>query len=127
MGSPVKAYTFLAGFAELVLEESFVLGIRVEPSRATFEVEFVLTPDHPAYTPALSGERECFRQGWIRFFGVQRLLWENQGRRPAIDATGTVDYGHIDSFASNGDIFRLDGDWGTMELTADRVEVDLGK
>ena len=29
---------------------------------------------------------------------VERLLWEGQGVRPAVDACGELDFSHIDSF-----------------------------
>jgi hypothetical protein len=110
----VKPYTDLAGFEALVLEESYVLGIQATPGAVTFDVDFVLTPEHPAYAPSSTNETECFRVGRIRFLGVQRLLWEQQGAPPATDASGEIDFGHVDSFDWDGNNFRLEGDWDEL-------------
>ena len=69
-----------------------------KPGELTFDVEFVLTKAHPAYAPPPPSERECFRRGTLRVVSVERLLWEGQGVRPAVDASGELDFGHIDSF-----------------------------
>jgi hypothetical protein len=94
----MEPYTELPRLAEVVLEESYVLGIGAKPSEVIFEVDFVLTKAHPAYVPPPASARECFRNGRLRLVAVQRLLWDEQGARPATDATGERDYGHIDSF-----------------------------
>jgi hypothetical protein len=95
------------------------------PSQVIFEVDFVLTKAHPAYVPPPASARECFRNGRLRLVAVQRLLWDEQGARPATDATGERDYGHIDSFEWEHAQSVLSGDWGRMELTAGGIEVVL--
>jgi hypothetical protein len=112
-------------FANLVLEESFVLGIIATPTRVTMDVEFALTPDHPASGPPPPDENEAYRRGQIRFVGVRRLVWVDQCARPATDSTGEVDYGHIDDLRWDGESFELEGDWGRMTLEARGVEVDM--
>lgn len=119
----MKAYTDLPGFEALVLEESYVLGIQAVPGSVTFEVDLVLTPQHTQYAPPPLTERECFRKGSVRFGGVQRLVWDRQGNPPATDATGEIDYGHINSLEWQEGTFRLEGDWGRMELSATHAEV----
>jgi hypothetical protein len=121
----VRPYIELAGLADLVLEESFVLGIVATPTRVTFDVEFALTPSHPAYVPPPPDENGAYRRGQIRFVGVRRLLWADQGVRPATDATGEIDYGHIDDMRRDGETFELEGDWGRMTIEAQGVEVDV--
>jgi hypothetical protein len=123
----VRPYTDLDGFEAVVLEESYVFGIKAIPGAVTFKVEFALTPEHPAYAPPRSGETECFRTGRVRFINVERLVWEDQGAPPATDASGEIDYGHIDSFTWDGMTFKLEGDWGRMELTAAGVEVEVAR
>lgn len=121
----MKPYTDIPGFAELVLEESFVLGISAVPTRVTIDVEFALTSGHPAYVPPPPHENEAYRRGQIRFVDVRRIEWADQGVRPATDATGEVDYGHIDDLRWEGETFELEGDWGRMTLEARSVEVDV--
>lgn len=125
MGPALKPYTDLPGFEAVVLEESFVLGIQATPGAVIFDVDLVLTPDHPAYTPPPSNERECFHVGRVRFVEVRRVVWEEQGAAPATDASGEIDFGHIDSLVWDNNIFRLEGDWGRMEVSAARAEVEI--
>lgn len=121
----MKPYTDVPGLTDIVLEESFVLGINATPTRLTVDVEFALTVGHPAYAPPPPHENEAYRRGQIRFLDVRRLLWEDQGARPATDATGEVDYGHIDDLRWDGRTFELEGDWGRMSLEAGSIEVDV--
>jgi hypothetical protein len=121
----MRAYTDLPGLAEIVLEESFVLSIEARPGVVVFEIDFVLTPRHPDYTPPSSSETECFRRGTLRLVDVRRLVWDEQGGRPATDASGEIDYGHIDSFEWDDGRFVLQGDWGSADVTADRVEATI--
>jgi hypothetical protein len=120
----MRPYTDLAGFEALVLEESYVLGIRAIPGEVTFDVDLVLTPEHPAYTPPPANVTECFRIGRIRFVGVRELVWQRQEAIPATDASGERDFGHIDSLEWDGGTFKLEGDWGRMEVSAARAEVE---
>ena len=121
----MRPYTELPGLGEVVLEESFVLGIRAEPGSVTFDLEFVLTPRHSDYVPPPSSERECFWSGTLRLTGVRRLTWDAQGAPPAIDAAGESDFGHIDAFEWEENTFLLEGDWGRLEAQADETEITL--
>lgn len=121
----MRAYTELPELAEIVLEESFVLGVEARPGAVVFDIEFVLTPRHPEYAPPSSSERECFRRGTLSFVGVRRLEWNEQGLPPATDATGEIDYGHIDSFEWDEARFVLAGDWGRADLEAAGIETTL--
>lgn len=121
----MKPYTDIASLRDLVLEESFVLGISATPSCVTMDVEFALTPDHPAYVQPPSDENETYRRGQIRFVGVRRLMWDHQGGPPATDATGAIDYGHVDDLRWEGGTFELEGDWGRMKIEAGSIEVDV--
>jgi hypothetical protein len=121
----VRPYTELPDLAEIVLEESYVLGITAEPGTVTFDIDFVLTRDHSEYVEPSPSERECFRRGSMRLSGVRRLTWDAQGAPPATDATGEQDFGHIDSFEWEDGKFLLHGDWGRLEAEADKIETTL--
>ncbi|SRR6266542_4473075 len=122
----MRSYTELDGLDEIVLEESYVLGITAEPGRVTFEVDFVLTPHHPEWVAPPPSEVECFRRGTLQLMGVRRLRWDDQGGPPATDATGERDFGHIDSFKWEHDRFLLEGDWGSLDVRAAGAEASLG-
>lgn len=125
MGSPVRPYTDLPGFEAVVLEESYVLAIQASPGEVTFEVELALTAEHRSYVPPRPDETECFRRGQIRFIGVRQLVWRDQGAPPAVDSSGDIDFGHIDSLEWDNHTFVLAGDWGRMELSAAWAELGI--
>jgi hypothetical protein len=121
----VRSYVELNGLKEIVPEESYVLGVVARPAELIFDIEFVLTKQHPAYVAPTSTETECFKRGTLKFVRVERLVWEGQGAPPAIDASGERDFGHIDSFEWEDQLYVLAGDWGRIETTAGAAEVGL--
>ena len=121
----MRPYTDLRELAEIVLEESYVLGIKAEPGTMTLDMDFVLTPNHPSYSPPPSSEWACFRRGTLRLVGVRRLTWTDQGQPPALDASGERDWGHVDTFEWDEGRFVLAGDFGSLEAEAEKVEAAL--
>ena len=90
-------------------------------------LDIVLDLKHEEYAPPPLGERDCFRRGRILFEEVLSLNWAGQGAPPAVDASEEIDYGHLDLFQWNEGTYRLQGDFGLMELYAGRVTVELAK
>lgn len=121
----MRPYSDIAALSGLLLEESWVLNIDAQPGRLTFVMDLVLTPDHPKYREPRRGEQYCYRRGELRFRGVGRLAWTNQGAPPATDASGEIDYGHIDSFEWDDKGGLLEGDWGRIDVRFDDVEAEL--
>jgi hypothetical protein len=121
----MRPYVELPGLSEIVLEESYVLDVRAAPGELIFDVDFVLARDHPAYAPPPPSQVECFRRGSLRFTGLERLVWDDQGKPPAIDASGERDFGHIDSFEWEGGRYFLSGDFGRIDAEAKGVDVVL--
>lgn len=123
----MKPYTEIDGLEDIVLEESWVLGLKATPGQLVFKVDFILTTDHPLYRPPAPGTMWYTRRGELRFQTVKSLQWSDQGAPPAEDANGVIDYGHIDSFEWKPGCYRLEGDWGFMEVAAGDVEVTIDK
>ena len=94
----MKPYTELDGFENVYLEESYVLAIEARPGTVSFELEVVLTPEHPEYAPPPLGIFACYREGRLDFEGVTYLEWSGQGSPPISDPSGEPDYGQIDAF-----------------------------
>jgi hypothetical protein len=111
-------YPHLSGFENVFLEDSFVLGIEATPGRLRLDVELVLTPQHAVYHPPAPGEQNCYARATIEFPNVRNLVWTGQGTPPAVDASGDVDYGGIDSLFWNGSAFHIEGDWGAIDVTS---------
>ncbi len=122
-------YTEVADLQHFVLEESYVLDVEAHPGRLVMVMDLVLTPEHADFAPPVEGESYTFRKGIIEFGGVSSVTWTDQPDRPAVDADGETDgetdYGWIDSFDSIEDMYRLQGDFGTVELRASLLIVRL--
>ena len=121
----MRAYTEILELEHFVLEESWVLDISSTPGGLTIRIDLVLDKDHPELKPAPAGDVYYTRQGVLSFDGVRRLEWIDQGARPSRDASGEVDFGNIDSMLSEDDQYELEGDFGTIRLTASRVHLEL--
>lgn len=118
-------YHEIAGLEGVYLEDSYVLGITEKADEISFQVEFVLTEQHPAYRPPLENEQHCYRRGSLTFHGVRDVRWARLSMRPSVEPNGDIDYGNIDAFAERDGIFRLEGEWGELSLSADTVTVSL--
>ncbi|MHB8060036.1 MAG: hypothetical protein ACYDHO_04305 [Gaiellaceae bacterium] len=125
MGSTLKPYIELEDFSSYYLEDSWVLGVEAHPGSLEFRLDLVLTPEHAAYAAPRPGEVYCYRHGRLRFLDVKRLIWDDQGAPPAIDASGELDYGNIDSFEWEDGRFILEGGWGKVEIQAGTVQIEL--
>ena len=125
MGPAVKPYTELDGFENVYLEESYVLAIEARPGTVSFELEVVLTPEHPEYAPPPLGIFACYREGRLDFEGVTYLEWSGQGSPPISDPSGKPDYGQIDAFGWDQSMFELEGEWGAMKISAASVRIAL--
>lgn len=121
----MRRYVEISQLRDVLLEESYVLGIAATPGAVRFELDLVLTPDHAEYRPPAPGEQCCFRRGSLVFKGVTRLLWSNSGNPRAVDSSGEDDYGQIDSFEWDDAGALLGGGWGRMEIVSSIIEVAL--
>jgi hypothetical protein len=127
LSSTMKSYFQIDLLKIYYFEDSYVLEVVATPGRLTFDMDLVLTSDHPEYRPAPANEQYCYRRGGIEFSGVTDLAWKGQGLQPAQDVTGQVDYGNIDSFLIEGDRYELAGDFGSISVTASGIDVRLAK
>ncbi|YCK81098.1 hypothetical protein M1D89_18730 [Arthrobacter sp. D3-18] len=119
-------YWDLEPLTEYYLEDSFVLDVRATPGRFSIMLDFVLREGHPQYASPLPGEQYCYRKGRLVFSGVKEISWSGQGRiNPAIDANDEIDYGGIDSFRIEDNVYRLEGDFGLVEVSAASVGAEL--
>jgi hypothetical protein len=118
-------YTEIPQIEHFVLEESWVLDIAASPGRLVIRIELVFDKDHPDLKPAPVGDVYYTREGILSFEGVSRLEWIDQGARPSLDATGELDYGNIDSMSWEDERYELEGDFGTIILTASQLHLEL--
>jgi hypothetical protein len=111
--------------SHLVLEDSYVLGIVIKPYHVTFRIDFVLTPEHPDYSPPSPGENECYRRGTLRIADFRTVSWRAANLKPSVDAIGEKDYGHVDQSSFEGDLISLRGDWGDIDVVGGTLHVSF--
>lgn len=116
----MNAYEQLTGLAHLYLEDSWVLGVFEAPDELRFDVEAVLTEQHPDWQPSKAGEQYTYKRLALIFSRPREVIWlERMSGPPAVDATGEMDYGNIDVFTWDGSRFELEGDWGRVRVEGD--------
>ncbi|MET9276031.1 hypothetical protein [Kribbella sp. NPDC003557] len=118
-------YEELPGFEAYVLEESWVLDVTARPTSVVFRMDLVLTPQHPRYLAPEPGNNLSYVDGHLVFDDVTDLEWVAQGAPSATDATGEIDYGHIDTMTWDSGLYELRGDWGEMRVRARTARVVL--
>jgi hypothetical protein len=108
----VSTYDELPGLEHLYLEDSYVLAIDENPDALHFDLEAVLTEQHPHYSPPKPDEQYSYRRVDLVFTAPKAVNWIKRIMKPFTDAGGEIDYGNIDSFTWEGDRYELSGDWG---------------
>jgi hypothetical protein len=117
-------YEHLPGFEHLYLEDSWVLGIRESADELRFEVEAALTQDHPEWHPPEADAVHTYKRLVVVFRKPRQVTWvQRMAGPPAVDASGEIDYGHIDVFTWDESLFDLAGDWGHVRVVAERPVV----
>ncbi len=102
-----------AGLAGVRLEDSWVLRVAPSDHGLSLRLQVVLAPEHQFYAPE-PGEQHCYRLGRLSLRTKTPLDLRLGGNRPAADASGESDCGHVDAFEFNSaeDRWELEGDWG---------------
>ncbi|MEU5779463.1 hypothetical protein ABZ819_40045, partial [Streptomyces venezuelae] len=119
-------YPKFPGFESVCLEDSYVLDITVQPSVLSLQLDLLLLPGHPEHGASMPGDRACFRRATIVFSAVRDLHWTGQSVvKPAIDASGTLDFGSVDSLVRDEDNYELQGDWGTILLKSSMPSLSI--
>lgn len=109
-------YHQLPALEHVYLEDSWVLDIQITHRTVRFVLDLVLTNDHRLYAPPPPHEAYCYRKAELTFSDVSDVRWSNAGLLPAVDATGTIDFGNIDFLHKQAGQFVLGGDWGHMRI-----------
>jgi hypothetical protein len=117
-------YDELPGLEGLYLEDSFVREIVETEDFTRFTILAALTPGHPAYDDQVPTEAHCYRLVTLTFRNLRARTWRARSTERFIDADEGVDYGNIDRFTAGKDgVYRLEGDWGSVEVRSDAPEV----
>jgi hypothetical protein len=86
-------------------------------------------PEHTEYHPAKAGEQHCYRAGILTVSSSRPISFEGSKAPPAIDASGQLDYGNIDTFTcidwDGTAAWELTGDWGRAIVKQPTVVLTL--
>ncbi|MDD7973933.1 hypothetical protein [Roseinatronobacter alkalisoli] len=116
-------YSIMPIFAHLYLEDSYVLGIVSFGDIIEFQMEFVLHEDHPFYCDPKPDEQYCYKRGGLKFSNIRSLKEFVRTDVKAVDATGEVDFGNIDSFVCRNHRYVLEGEWGKLDIESDEPTI----
>jgi hypothetical protein len=119
----VAGYETIPGLEHLYLEDSWVLGVFESTAGLSFDLEVVLTEQHPQWHPARPDEVHAYRRVSLTFPSVRTIEWLQRGSAPATDATGEQDWGHIDWFVVDNDVYELEGDWGHVRVVSEPPQI----
>lgn len=114
-----------SALAGLYLQDSYVLAIAKQDSSVVFTMDLALAPEHSHYQPPRPGEYHCFRRARIKLVQARSARFVEESMRAFHDATGEVDYGTIDSWVVRGELTRISGDWGVLEVEGGTITVEL--
>ena len=116
MTQPKKYDEQINCLAHIYLEDSFVLSLIEQQGAIEFELDAVLTKEHPSYHPPMPDEQYCYKRSVLRLRSCSNVNWIRKSLTPSTDANGEIDYGNIDHFSVTKDQMHLSGDWGEVRL-----------
>ena len=67
------SYEVLPAFEHYYLEDSWVVGIYLQPKAICFDMELVVLETAPFYSPPRPGEQYCYRTAKILFSGITKV------------------------------------------------------
>ena len=121
---PITSYEEFPGFHAVYLEDSYVLKILTTQSSAEFDLNVVLTEDHPLYSPPGPSEQYCMRNARMRFVEASTVKWLEVSIRPSVDADGVVDLGNIDVMYLKDGEYHVAGEWGELRIVSSPPVID---
>lgn len=110
---------------QIYLEDSYVLSIEQSTNVFEFKMELVLRENHPLYEAPTPDEQYCYRQGTLTFRDVTEVRWLERRNAISMDARGQADMGNIDALYEEAGWFKLQGDWGKVQIRAGGLDVQF--
>ena len=120
-------WTELEQFRGIDLNDSFILGWRLEGRRIIFELEASLWPESEYYIPPKQGEYTCYRRATLSFKNVIECtgLPSMESAPKSADAAGEIDFGNIDSLQILDGGFSVSGDFGTVSIAGSELTFEI--
>lgn len=121
MARPRKYYEKIECLRDIYLEDSFVLKLTEGLDSIEFELEAVLTKEHPRYRPPKQNERHCYKKLTLRLGNCSNVRWVRKSLTSSTGTDGETDYDNIDHFTAMKNKLHLSGDWGEVRLVCSEV------
>ena len=119
----MQSYENIKVLKDVYLEDSFVTFIKADEVTLEFGIELVLRPEHEKFRAPAANEAYCFRPAILKFENASTIRWKRIRMMGTIDKNASIDFGNIDSFTFDASTFRLEGDWGEVEVSGGRVDL----
>ncbi len=119
------AYYELPSLEQVYLEDSFVLECIETETGIVFFLDLVLTPGHEQFASAKDNEQHCYCYGKLVFKNPSAVVWKRKEFKPAMDASGSVDFGNIDFMVLDDGVYHLAGSWGDVTIRSDPATIVL--
>lgn len=108
-----------------------MLDVQATDHDCTCRLDLVLTPERTAFHPPSPGEQHCYAPATLRIIASDALSFQPGQGRPARDASGELDRGHIDSFVpvdwEGRDAWLLTGEWGELLVATPEIAITLSQ
>jgi hypothetical protein len=98
----VAGYETIPGLENVYLEDSWVLGVFESDDSLSFDLDAVLTEQHPQGHPPKPGEQYAYRRVSLTFPTLRAIESLDRGDPPATDAAGDLDSGNWKAAATAG-------------------------
>jgi hypothetical protein len=111
----------------VLITDTFVLDWYFEPRRLVFVVDASLQPDHPANERSKPNEWACYKPARLVLDDVECVegLLEPASAPGHTDPDGSHDFGSIDELVSIVNGFRICGEFGDVQITANSVRLEV--
>lgn len=113
----------LREFASVDLSQSYILSWMIEREALLIDIDLFLCPDHAFYEKPRPSQGVCIRPAEIEFpFCTALTTDRTQGNDADISSIATsLGIGQITDLRRTGEgCYRLDGDFGTVDVVAER-------
>lgn len=110
----------LREFADVDLEQSFVLSWHYEAGALLVDIDLLLLPDHPFYEKPRPAEKVCIRPALIEFPFCEAVT-TGKGDNDVAAIVASLENGAISGLRLLADgCYEISGDFGSVEIEAER-------
>ena len=122
-----KNYWEFKKFENFYFEDSYLLSFThfAELKRVEIDLDVILKEQHENFAPPTRDDQYCYKRGCLVFSGVNNVFWHRYIFFRTEDKNSEYDYGNIDTFIFLENQFQLNGDWGDVVITSEKVELKL--